>query len=160
MLVGKSGVEIAWAVLEKRGIYMERMKPRYARNRSEEYWTGWALAWYQWERAVPFEVITGRVPIAEVKQMYVPYHELDIRQFVDKMDEKCRAAQNMTRLKQLRVQAGYTQLKLAELTEIPLRTLQQYEQRKKDINKARVDYVVRIAYVLGCRVQDLLEYFV
>jgi hypothetical protein len=32
-----------------------------------------------------------------------------------------------------------------------------YEQRQKDINKAQVQTVMRMARVLGCRMEDLLE---
>ena len=39
----------------------------------------------------------------------------------------------------------------------PLRTVQQYEQRQKDINKAQAACVVSLAQVLGCGVEELLE---
>ena len=38
LLVGMSGVELAYKVLECSGIENERIKPMYAENRSEEYW--------------------------------------------------------------------------------------------------------------------------
>ncbi len=58
----------------------------YAENRSEEYWAGWALAYYQWEAGMSFEEINLYVPIKEVMSMYYPFHEMDIRQFVDAMN--------------------------------------------------------------------------
>ena len=39
-LVGKSGVELAYEVVERSGLTVERVKPRYAMDRSKEYWTG------------------------------------------------------------------------------------------------------------------------
>ena len=57
VIVGKSGVELAYEVLEKSGTSFERIKPKYALNRSEEYWTGWALAYYQWETSLSFAEI-------------------------------------------------------------------------------------------------------
>jgi hypothetical protein len=36
-----------------------------------------------------------------------------------------------------------------------LRMIQLYEQRKKDIRKANVLTVSRIAYILGCTIRDL-----
>ena len=41
----------------------------YAENRSEEYWAGWALAYYQWEAGMSFEEINLYVPIKEVMSM-------------------------------------------------------------------------------------------
>ena len=57
LLVGKSGVEIAYEVLDNAGIDYERVTVNYTTNRSEEYWTGWALAYYQWETALSFDNI-------------------------------------------------------------------------------------------------------
>ena len=47
LLAGKSGVELAYEVLERSGRPIKRLRPRYCTERSEEYWTGWALAYYQ-----------------------------------------------------------------------------------------------------------------
>ena len=41
--------------------------------------------------------------------------------------------------------------------DIPLKTIQQYEQRQKNINKARAEYVIRLSRVLQCEPEDLLE---
>lgn len=84
-IAGKSGVELAYEVMEKTGENMRDIKPRYTANRSEEYWTGWALAYYQWKTAISFSKIIEYVPINEIKTLYSPYHEMDIRHFVDKM---------------------------------------------------------------------------
>ena len=46
LLVGMSGVELAYRVLELSGVEQERIHPQYTMDRSEEYWTGWALAYY------------------------------------------------------------------------------------------------------------------
>lgn len=53
--------------------------------------------------------------------------------------------------------AGYTQKELALLTDIPIRTLQQYEQRQKNINKASGEYLYAISKVLGCEIKELME---
>ena len=41
---------------------------------------------------------------------------------------------------------------------VNLRTLQQYELKTKDIGKASVQTVIALAAVLGCPIEDLLEY--
>ena len=47
---------------------------------------------------------------------------------------------------------------LAELAGIPIRTIQQYEQRQKNINKAQVQYLIALSKVLCCEISDLVEY--
>ena len=87
LVVGRSGVELAWMTLELTEGAVPSTRPQYPADRSEEYWTGWALAWYQWARNLPFEDILHRVPIGVVRDLYYPYHEMDLRQFGDRMDE-------------------------------------------------------------------------
>lgn len=157
VLVGKSGVEVAYEVLEKMQEKTIRKEPQYPSERSEEYWTGWALAYYQWETALSFEDIVKYVPIHYVKALYSPYHEMDIRHFVDKMNTLYHEAKPFTNLKLRRRQAGLSQKELADLSGIPLRTIQQYEQRQKNINKAQVEYLVRLSKTLYCEVECLIE---
>lgn len=157
VLVGMSGVELAYLVLEQSGLTVERIKPNYTIDRSEEYWTGWALAYYQWETALSFAEIVRCVPIEMIRNLYFPYHEMDIRQFCDKMNELYRAAKPYTNLKILRQNAGLSQRELAEVSGVPMRTIQQYEQRQKSINKAQAETLVMLAKALCCSVEDLIE---
>lgn len=157
VIVGKSGVELAYEVLEETKGITARVAPKYAGNRSEEYWTGWVLAYYQWETALSFSDIVTYVPIKNIKALYMPYHEMDIRQFADKMNELYRAAKPETNLKIIRKKAGLSQNMLAELSGVPLRTVQQYEQRQKSINKAAADTVITLSQVLACSPRELLE---
>lgn len=157
LLAGKSGVELAYEVLERTGKPMERIKPRYAVERSEEYWAGWALAYYQWETGLSFGEIIRYIPIRDIQAFYSPYHEMDIRQFVDKMNELYRSAKPETNLKLRRRQAGLSQKALSELSGVPLRTIQQYEQRQKNINKAQAEYLIMLSHVLCCEVEDIIE---
>lgn len=157
LLAGMSGVELAYEVLEQSNIEYERVRPNYTIDRSEEYWTGWALAYYQWETSLSFAEIVRNIPIRDILALYSPYHEMDIRQFVDKMNELYRAAKPETNLKLRRQSIGLTQRELAQLAGVPVRTIQQYEQRQKNINKAQAEYLVMLARALYCEVTDLLE---
>ena len=156
-IAGKSGVELAYEVLERTGENVRNIKPQFTANRSEEYWTGWALAYYQWKTAIPFAEIVKYIPIIEIKTLYSPYHEMDIRHFADKMNELYNNAKPETNLKIYRKRAGLSQKELAELADIPVRMIQHYEQRQKNINKAQVEYLVRLSRVLNCNIEELLE---
>lgn len=154
ILVGRSGIELVYEVLGSKKNYVQ---PSNRDMRSEEYWTGWALAYFQWQYAVPFREITAFIPIEEVRAMYMPFHEMDIRQFCDRMSELYLERRKETNLKRRRKQLGYSQSALAAETGIPVRTIQQYEQGQKDINKASAEYVIRLAKALYCEAQALLE---
>ena len=157
VIVGMSGVELAYKVLELTKGEEARIKPQYSADRSEDYWASWALAYYQWDTALSFEEIVRAVPMKRIVQMYSPYHEMDIRQFCDKMNERYRATQPETNLKALRQRAELCQRELAEQSGVPLRTIQQYEQRQKSINKAQAEYLLMLARTLCCDIEDLIE---
>ncbi|MBQ4559935.1 MAG: helix-turn-helix transcriptional regulator [Tyzzerella sp.] len=157
ILAGKSGVEVVYEVLEKLQIGVDSFRPRYTMNRSEEYWTGWALAHYQWKTALSFEEIVRFIPIHYVKALYSPYHEMDVTHFIEKMNALYREAKPDTNLQRKRKQVGLSQSELAELSGVPVRTIQQYEQRQKNINKAQVEYLFKLSGALGCNVECLIE---
>lgn len=123
VLVSMSGVELAYKVLDQSGIEYERIKPGYRVDRSAQFWTGWVLAYYQWTTSMSFAEIVRYNPIKDIMPLYSPYHEMDIRQFVDKMKELYRAAKPETNLKLLRQRVGLSQRELAELSDVPLRTI-------------------------------------
>ena len=62
-----------------------------------------------------------------------------------------------TNLKRIRTVYGCTQAELSERSGVSLRSIQMYEQRNKDINKASAEALYRISKVLGCTIEDLLE---
>ncbi len=157
VIVGMSGVELAYKVLELTKGEENRIKPRYSADRSEEYWAGWALAHYQWQRNLAFAEISNIVSIEDVIAMYDPYHEMDISHFVDELDRLYRGVHPDTNLKKARLRAGLSQGELAAASGVSVRTIQEFEQRRKDINKAQLDTIVPIAAALYCSIESLIE---
>lgn len=157
IIAGKSGIELAYEVLERCGIPAERVTPHFTLDRSREYWAGWALAYYQWETGMTFADIVRCVPVRDILALYDPYHEMDIRQFCDRMNELVHRAQPETNLKRIRLGCGFSQGQLARASGVPVRTIQQYEQRRKDINKAQAEYIDMLSTALRCRPGALLE---
>lgn len=49
----------------------------------------WYLAYYQWYTGKSFRIIQKEVPIERIRDMYNPYHEMDISQSVDRIIEIC-----------------------------------------------------------------------
>ena len=89
--------------------------------------------------------------------MYYTLHEADISKFVDIVDSKMKEYYVETNLKRIRTTYGYTQQELSDLSGVSLRSIQLYEQRNKDINKAGVDRLYRISKVFSCKIEDLIE---
>lgn len=152
LLSGKSGVELAYDITGSCAV-----KPRFTMGRSSEYWTGWALAYYQWYTALSFREINEIAPIEEVVRMYPKYHEMDIRQFVSALNEIYIARNPQTKLKRKRLETGLSQSDLAIVSGVSVRTIQQYEQRQKNINCAKVEAVMAIAQALSCDIKEVLE---
>ena len=156
-LAGKSGIEIAVdVVLDATGKYLDR-EPQEHMGRSREYWIGWAVCYYQWYSARSFSDIFKVLSFEDLQNMYYTLHEADITKFADIVDDKMRDHFKETNLKRIRTIYGCTQAELSERSGVSLRSIQMYEQRNKDINKASVEALYRISKVLGCTIEDLLE---
>lgn len=157
LLAGKSGIEIAADVLlETTGKPLET-EPQEHFGRSREYWIGWAVCYYQWFSARSYSDIFNVLSYEDLANMYYTLHEADITKFVDIADERIRAHFRDTNLKRIRNAYGCTQTELAKRSGVNLRSIQMYEQRNKDINKASADALYHISKVLGCSMESLLE---
>lgn len=63
----------------------------------------------------------------------------------------------MSKLKEARERAGLTQKELSERSGVNLRTVQNYEQGYKDINKAQGLSLYKLAKALNVTMEDLIE---
>ena len=72
----------------------------------------------------------------DIDKLYPTLHKASEEKFVDTVNRMIRKKNPPTRLQAQRKIIGYSQRELAEKVGINLRTLQQYEIRAKDINKA------------------------
>ena len=156
-VAGMSGVELARAVILKAYGRKELPKPTNSEECSPEYWAGWALAEYQWYCGRRFRDIFERIPLTKIIGMYSVYHEMDITNFVDTMEEFYKAAEGDSNLKRIRESRGLSQSELAEQSGIKVRNIQMYEQRVNDIDKAQAQTLYKLSRVLGCDIEDLLE---
>jgi len=158
LLAGMSGFELASEVQERSGVPCRRRTAVQSPDaKSPEYWAGWAVAYYQWFRGLSFAEIEAAVPIGDIVGMYSPYHEMDISQFADEMDRLYRKAVPDGRLKKWRQMAGMSQGDLAGASGVSVRTIQELEQGRKDINKAQVDTLLPLAKALNVNVEALVE---
>ncbi len=179
VIAGMSGVELSYEVLEKSGIIFERTPPRYTKGLSPEFWYGYALAHIQWETCLPFDQIvrsfSPQVFISEYINSRLSFLDslpFDIsdrdrssgitafgRQYTDESVSHFiqittsginKGVTEETPLKKMRIKNDLSQSGLAKASGIPLRTIQQYEQRQKDLAKARAEYLIALSRALNC----------
>jgi DNA-binding transcriptional regulator YiaG len=178
IIAGMSGVELSYEVLEKSGIAFERTQPRYTKSLSPEYWSGYTLAHIQWETGLSFEqIIKGFSPQLFITEYSVSrlsfldslpldldggersakliafgrqFAEEALLRFTSTADGGNDPFSDETPLKKMRIKNGLSQSGLAKASGVPLRTIQQYEQRQKDLSRARSEYLIALSRALGC----------
>ena len=151
IIAGMSGLDLANKVMQSVMGEAPTTKPTDTINyRTPEYWAGWALANYQWHCARSFPAILRDLTFKEIANRYHPLHEADISKFYSVADAIISETNTQTNLKQLREAMGLSQSQLAEEAQVSLRSIQMYEQRNKDINKAQAITLAKISRVLGC----------
>lgn len=155
--VGMSGIELADRVLFSATGKHCTVSPVWSMEKSPVYWCGWALAYYQWHSAHTFRDIYSFIKPSEITAMYNPFHEMDIMQLVDALNQRIPAVDTTTNLARLRRLTGMSQRALAYAAGLSPRMIQHYEQRLKDINKAQGCTLEKLSLVLHCNITDLLE---
>lgn len=152
-LAGHSAIDLVNFVIENE----EFLMPEPFFDRTEFYWAGWALAHYQNQKAISFYDINESFPVDKILRLYNTLHEADITKFINVLDECMFKSKKETNLKKIRKAAQLSQSELAKKSEVSIRNIQMYEQRKNDINKAQGDIILKLSKTLGCKIEDLFE---
>ena len=124
---------------------------------TKEYWAGRVIAEYAWEKNMSYQELDSYISIEEIIGLYNDFKNADYLVINIKLDEMLAKVKTVAKVKARRELIGFSQSDLASRSGIPLRTLQQYEQRRKNINNAKAIYLVNLASVLRCDVRDLME---
>ena len=157
-VAGLSGCELAREILDNAHIRYQDSEDTMYLDKSPEFWAGWALACYQWLSCRSFQEILSAVPLEDMIDMYPLYHEMDTLHFIEAMQQKVKAAFPFTRLRYMRDNNGLTQAELAAYAEVPLRQIQLFEQRQRNINKTESLTLYKLSLALNCDMEDLLEH--
>jgi DNA-binding Xre family transcriptional regulator len=155
-VAGKNGCEVARLVMDECGWKYPDAEDAMYLDKSQEYWIGWALAYYQWKSNRSFLEIAQSVPVESMYAMYPTLHEADLSLFVDVMDEKCREYADQSRLRRFRSYAMLSQRQLADASGVALRQIQMFEQGQRDIKKTQGETLKRLAQALHCDMEELL----
>lgn len=157
VISGKASEEVIRDLLKLIMPREDFIKASFKHDRSIAYWAGWALAYYQWYSVKRFKDIFARVPLSEILSMYKLYHEMNLTNFVEDLDARYELVTFETKLKKIRESRDLSQAKLAELSGVKKRSIQLYEQKVNDIDKAQGQTLYKLSRVLCCTIEDLLE---
>lgn len=152
---GKSGEELVYDIAAAVGITVhESSNTTDFGGRSAEYWAGWALAQYQQNSKQSYKQIHETVTFNELISMYKTLHEAPVEKLFDILNSKAEALP--ARLKQQRIKSELSQSQLAERSGVSIKSIRAYEQCQKDITKAKITTLSKLANALGCKIEDII----
>ncbi len=154
---GKSGIEVVREILYEVNLMDMFKEPVFKFDRTPEYFAGFYLAEYQWYSAKSYKDIFFKISLDEIISMYPLYHEMDVLHFIHDLEDKYNKISSPTKLKRLREAKNLTQTELSHMSNVNLRSIQMYEQKINDIDKAQVHTIYKLARAMRCNVEDLLE---
>lgn len=68
-----------------------------------------------------------------------------------------KGGERVSKLKEMRQKAGFSQSQLANLTGINVGTLRHYEQGSKNFDHARLDTILKTCIILDCKLENIIE---
>ena len=150
---GISGIELAYLIT---GFTYDH-NYIYQQDETAEYWLGSYLAYAQQKLKVSFQMINKYVPISELLSLYYPFHLMSEDKFVEFLKTAIKVRKGKTNLEIYRREAKLSRSELSEKSGVPLRMIEHYEQRVKNINKANSEYLLSLAKALYIEPENLLE---
>lgn len=153
-IAGRSGAELYADVVEAVSGQEAEAIVIETSTRSDVYWTGWILAYYQWYSGRRFRDILETVSYEELLGKYHTLHEADVQKALEVLD--AHMEQRGSKLKTVRKYCGLTQEELSVRSGVSLNTIRAYERKAKNIRKAQMDIVLRLTDGLQCRIEDIL----
>ena len=125
--------------------------------RSPQYWAGYVLAFAHCETGASFRRLLRAMPFSEIVSTYNPLHEADESKFVEVVKKRLIHSCAPSNLQRIRQASGFTQAQLSAASGVGLRSIQMYEQRNKDINKAQALTLRALAKALHCTMESIME---
>lgn len=154
VVAGKSGPELAYEVLTEIDHVRELPAPTWREDRSDLYWSGWILAYFQWIKNMPFSDIWNSISIRMLQKMYPTMHEADINRATDAMTEMMKPTEKNS-VQTLRLVRGLTQQELAERANMTVSQLQRIEYGERKVENLSLKTAIALATALGVSVEEM-----
>ena len=151
---GKSGPELAYMILLSMDYKDEFPQPAWREERSDLYWCGWVLAYYQWYTAKSFSEIWRSVSIRMLQRLYPTLHEADIQKTVEILAALQKPVKK-TSISNLRLVRGMTQQELAERAHMSISQVQRLEYGERKVENLSLKSALALAKALGVDVEEL-----
>ena len=158
-VAGMSGAELADCIIN-RVIGKPSRTNDGTYSISPEYWAGWVLAYYQWLSGKSFRYLQANgLDIEKVIALYHPLHEADIVKFADTAESIIRnhIKESESPIKKARERIGITQKELSARSNVSLRMIRAYEQRKQSLSNANFSTVSNLASALLVDTADIIQ---
>ena len=157
IVAGMSGIELGRRLFCEIRAGEDAPCPVRVVEKSPEYWSGWALACFQWYWCKTFRWIFTITSMSTIIAKYRVYHEMDVSRFLEEFMGELAAVEVEPNLRRLRRASGFSQSGLARASGVNVRNIQLYEQGVQDINKASAAVLAALARPLSCSIEDLME---
>lgn len=154
VVAGKSGPELAQLILSDVDHVNDFKEPLWREYRSDLYWCGWAIAYFQWYEKKTFEEIWNSISIRMMQKMYPTLHEADISKTVDTMKNMLIQGRKSS-VQTLRLTRGMTQQELAEAAHMSISQLQRIEYGERQVENLTLKTALALARALGVEVSEL-----
>lgn len=155
MVAGKSGVELAKIVLEEEDQQTKFIEPSWNENRSEAYWAGCVLAYFEWYFNIPYKKIFESISVRTLMKMYPTYHEVDVEKTIEALERLLNKPKSKS-IKELRVIKGLSQKQLAEVSGMSVSQLQRLEYGERKVENLTVKTAIKLANSLGVDIEELI----
>lgn len=154
VVAGKSGPELAYIVLHDVDHIIRFPKPAWREDRSDLYWSGWVLAYFQWYENKTFSEIWNSISIRMLQKMYPTLHEADISKAVETMKSMLKSGRKSS-VQSLRLIRGLTQQELADRAHMSVSQLQRIEYGERKIENLSLKTAIALAKALGVGIEEL-----
>ena len=169
IIVGRSGPELAMEVMTLTNSQLHQTflplkptatddkpfpSPKWRSYRTEYYWCGWVLAYYQWYSRKSFLEIWNSISIATLEKLYPTLHEADISKSVETFNSLMAKPEKST-VSFLRQVKGFTQKELAEAAGMTISQLQRLEYGQRKVENLTLKTALSLADALGVDVSQL-----
>lgn len=156
-----SGIELVLALRDDAGGNLDLMiqdTPRISKERGHfARWCGQIALRYHEASGDSFATLPKTLSLERLRRLHNELGDQDIERCLQEIICRTTRLHDQTQLAIRRLQKSITQTDLARLSGVSLRSIQQYEQRKKDINKGQALSILKLSRVLGCSMEDLIE---
>lgn len=157
VVAGMTGGELAKEVIFKITGKERTEEEVYDLDKTPEFWTGWILAYYQWKIGRSFRKINEYLSINDILCMYPTHHEADVSKFVDTAEKIFRRKHTKTYLCSRREMMNYSKSRLADESSVSIEIIDKLENDFTTIWNTDVSSLYRLAKVLKCDIDELLE---